>query len=164
MGRGGYRPGAGRKPKPKGVVLGLDGNRRAAKMSSALPPPVTPTERVGLLEPPEELSGPAKACWRTWAPHAIEERTLTPATEAGFRELCIRMANVHELDARIVQLGTASQEALPYLRERRGQAAQLNVSLKDFKLSAFGKPATAETAPPAKGGSEWAAFGPQVAR
>ncbi len=37
MGRGGARPGAGRKPKPKAaVVLGMDGQRRESAPPSGL--------------------------------------------------------------------------------------------------------------------------------
>lgn len=160
MPRGGRRVGAGRKPGPnKGVVLDLDGKRRARK--TELPPAVSPTEREGLLEPPADLPDGAKACWRTWAAQALEERTLTPATEPGFREMCRRMAIVQELDNRIALLGVG-HDSLPYLRERRGQASQLNASLKDFKLSAFGKPATSDTPVPVHGASEWAGFGPKA--
>lgn len=147
MPRGGRRPGAGRKPKTGGAtVLRMDGTPHAG--APDLPPAVGPAERASLLTPPKDLSAAAKTCWRQWAPRALDELTLTPSTEAGFRELCIRMANVRAIDRRIARLGIASQDALPYLRERRGQAAQLNTSLKDFKLSAFGKPATSEKPKP----------------
>jgi len=157
MPRGGRRVGAGRKPGQKGIVLGMNGARRDSPPPPELPPAISEPERDGLLEPPVDLPEGPKACWRKWAPQAIEARTLTPATEPGFRELCLRMFNVLELDKKTAHLGIASQEALPYLRERRGQAAQLNVSLKDFKLTGFGKPATTET--PNVGANEWAAFG-----
>lgn len=160
MPRGGRRPGAGRKPKQTAVVLGMDGNRLPA--TPQLPPAVSEAERDGLLEPPTDLQDSAKACWRAWAAQALEERTLTPATEPGFRELCLRMANVKALDERILLLGVGTQDSLPYLRERRGQAAQLNVSLKDFKLSAFGKPMTSDIPAPAFRTNEWAAFNPQA--
>ena len=142
-------------------MLDLDGKRRPPK--TELPPAVSEVEREGLLEPPKDLPDGARLCWRAWAPPALEERTLTPATEAGFREMCIRMSIVQELDKRIALLGVGTQDSLPYLRERRGQASQLNGSLKDFKLSAFGKPATAETPAPLHGATEWgAAFGPKA--
>ncbi len=149
MPSGGRRIGAGRKPKQPngGVVLGLDGVRRVR--GAELPPAVPPEVREALLEPPADLPEAAKACWRVWAPKVLEERTLTPATEAGFRELCVRMAIVQALDDRIAVLGIATQDALPYLKERRGQGGQLAVALKDFKLTAFGKPATSEKPKPA---------------
>lgn len=135
------------------MVLGMDGTRRQAD----LPPAVPPEQRAGLLEPPGGLSEAAQGCWRAWAPKALDERTLTPATEAGFRELCIRMANVQAIDDRIALLGIGTQDSLPYLKERRGQSSQLASSLKDFKLSAFGKPATSEKPMPAA--NKFAKFG-----
>lgn len=146
MGRGGRRPGAGRKPGKPGTVLRMDGTRRTT--GPELPPAVPLDGQASLREPPADLLEPARACWRAWADQALAERTLTPATVPGFRELCLRLAAVQALDARIAAIGLATQEALPYLRERRGQAGQLAVSLKDFKLTAFGKPATAETPKP----------------
>jgi hypothetical protein len=125
----------------------MDGSRQ--KRGTELPPALSTEERVGLSEPPADLAEAPATCWRIWAPKALAERTLTPATEAGFRELCLRMANVQALDARIALLGIATQDSLPYLKERRGQAAQMAASLKDFKLSAFGKPATSEKPKPA---------------
>jgi hypothetical protein len=146
--RGGHRVGAGRKPRPKAaVVLDMDGIRR--EPASDLPPAASPEERAGLLDPPPGTLDVVKACWRELAPKAIAERTLVPSTEAGFLELCIRMANVRALDDRIQLLGIGTQDSLPYLKERRGQAAQMASSLKDFKLSAFGKPATSDKPKPA---------------
>jgi hypothetical protein len=84
-------------------------------------------------------------CWRELAPKAIERRTLTSVEIPGFTELCARLAQVRALDERIAQLGPASQEALPYLRERRGFGVLLNANLKDFKLTAFGKAVVADT-------------------
>jgi len=143
LGRGGRRVGAGRKPGPKpDNVLRMNGTRRAT--TPELPPAVPAEAQASLREPPADLNAPAQACWRAWADQALAERTLTLATRAGFRELCLRMAMVRAIDDRIAVLGIATQDALPYLKERRGQAGQLAVSLKDFKLTAFGKPATGE--------------------
>lgn len=162
MPRGGRRAGAGRKPKghDRGVLLGMDGTRRDVEVR--LPPAVAPEVRQGLLEPPKDLPDLVKVCWRELAASAIEERTLVPATAAGFVELCIRLANVRALDARIAHVGVATQDSLPYLKERRGQAAQLATSLKDFKLSAFGKPATQDKPKPAA--NPWGAVAPAQAR
>lgn len=143
MPRGGARPGSGRKPGPRaGVVLGMDGSRQVR--GAELPPAVPLEVRAGLLEPPSDLAEAARVCWRAWAGLALGERTLTPATAAGFRHLCIQMAVVQALDDRIAVLGVATVDALPYLTARRGQAIQLAASLKDFKLTAFGKPAVAD--------------------
>lgn len=148
MPRGGARVGAGRKPKGTPRVLGLDGLPKWPSRVP-LPPALAPEEKAELLQPPDDLPEHIRECWKELAPHAIEQRTLTPATEAGFVELCIRLSNVRAMDKRIAHLGIQSQDALPYLKERRGQAAQLGISLKDFKLTAFGKPATSEKPKPA---------------
>jgi hypothetical protein len=143
MARGGRRTGAGRKPGPRRApVVGMDGLPRRPRVE--LPPAPPLAAQVALLEPPADLSEDAQFCWKAWAPTVLEERTLTPSTVAGFRELCGRMALVRALDARIAVLGPATQEAFPYLKERRGQAVQLASSLKDFKLTAFGKPVTSD--------------------
>lgn len=121
----------------------MDGTRRSAA-APELPSAVPAEAQSSLREPPADLTAPAQACWRVWADQAVAERTLTLATRAGFRELCLRMAMVKAIDDRIAVLGIATHDALPYLKERRGQAGQLAVSLKDFKLTAFGKPATSD--------------------
>lgn len=84
MPRGGPRPGSGRKPEPKdGNVLAMP-NRRAP----ALPPALDEGEKQGLLVVPAELSAGAAVVWARWASLAIAEKTLTPATAAGFRQFC----------------------------------------------------------------------------
>lgn len=153
MPRGGRRSGSGRKPvAPAGVVIGLDGIRRGAK-SATLHPAASPEERTSLFEPPvdlpEPLSAGAQRWWRAFAPKAIERQTLTAVEIPGFMELCKRQARVAELDAKIETLGAASQEALDYLRERRAIAKDLSSSLKDFNLTAFGKPVTEKPKKPA---------------
>lgn len=150
MPSGGRRIGAGRKPK---ILQLADGRVRMAP----LPPAVGADVRAQLLQPPLWLTPGAALCWAQWAPQALAERTLTPATVAGFGELCTRMALVQALDVLINAFGVQALAALPYLRERRAQGAQLNVSLKDFKLSAFGKPATTEK--PAGAANPFAAVG-----
>ena len=158
MSRGGFRPGSGRKPDSVkiGVVLGMETRRRVA-LPTALPLEV----QVGLLEPPADLGEIQRECWRQWAPLAIAERTLTPATEAGFRELCSRMAIMQALDARLALLGIGTQDAVPYLRVRQGQSSLLGQSLKDFKLSAFGRPVTSDKPQAA---NPWAAISGSAAK
>jgi hypothetical protein len=147
MPRGGRRVGAGRKPGGRGVILGMDGNRRSPSVE--LPPALTPQDRAGLLEPPADLTALEQACWKRLAGPAIARDTLVPANEAGFRELCARMATVRTLDAKIDLVGRDTLDALPFLKERRGWAKDLNTSLKDFKLTAFGKPETSGKPKPA---------------
>ncbi len=83
MPRGGRRVGAGRKPRPKpAVVLGMNGARLDADQVSA---PADDPAKSPLLKPPAELTPKERACWKRFAGHAIEQRTLVPATVAGFR-------------------------------------------------------------------------------
>lgn len=142
--RGGYRPGAGRKPGAlwAGKVVRPDRDPRRR-----LPPAVTPDEAVALVEPPAGLSPEEAVCWRECAPLAVAALTLTPANVQGFRELCTRLAYVRLLDERIRVLGIATQDALRYSVERRGWGNLLTSSLKDFQLTAFGKPATSTQRP-----------------
>lgn len=148
-GHGGRRVGAGRKPKDrKGIVLGMDGARREA--ASELPPAISAAERASLLDPPADLTDAEKKHWSRLAPLAIARDTLVPATEAGFRELCARMAQVEAFDAKIVMVGRDTLDALPFQKERRSWAKELNTSLKDFKLTAFGKPETSGKPKPAQ--------------
>jgi hypothetical protein len=133
----------------------MDGERRTGSVEPA--PAVTSEQRQGLLQPPGALDSEEQACWQEWAALAIERHALTPGTEAGFRELCARMAMVRRLDAKIMALGGATNEALLYLKERRGWAKDLNTSLKDFRLTGFGKPEAGEK--PKKAANPFAQLG-----
>jgi hypothetical protein len=157
MPRGGRRAGAGRKPKDRtGIVLGMDGSRRT--VTSDLPPAITAEERASLLDPPADLSAAERKHWKRLAPLAIARDTLVPATEAGFSELCARMAQVEAFDAKVALVGWDTLDALPFQKERRSWAKDLNSSLKDFKLTAFGKPETSGKPKPAA--NPWGAFAP----
>jgi hypothetical protein len=156
-GHGGRRVGSGRKPKSGATIIGIDGQRRSTSRAESPAPGLATDEKEQLLEPPKDLPKQAAAWWRKFAPHAVSERTLTPATAHGFAELCMRKSIVDALDRRIRRLGIGSVDALSYLKERRGQSGQLTASLKDFKLEAFGKPAVAEK--PKGSGSQWGSFG-----
>jgi hypothetical protein len=97
-----------------------------------------------LLESPADLSVEAQSVWLKWAALALAERTLTPATAAGFRELCQQSGLLAVTLARIQLLGPASKEADPYLKTYIKLAQRLDGSLARFKLTAFGKPATSD--------------------
>lgn len=158
MASGGARIGAGRKPgSTKGRLLGVAGQALTGhRVHPPLPPAVSGEEREKLVEPPASLFPGAAAFWREYAPQAVAERTLTPATAAGFRKLAREWAYAESLAERIEHLGAGTQEALPYLREFRGYTGRLDISLKSFKLSAFGKPATSDKPKPAE--NPWAAL------
>jgi P27 family predicted phage terminase small subunit len=87
----------------------MDGLRRPPPVE--LPPPGDPL--ADLLIAPMELSESAQACWRTYAPYAVAERTLTAATVLGFQELCEKFAIVQGLRNRIDVLGTPASLDVP---------------------------------------------------
>lgn len=149
MPRGGFRVGAGRKKgTPRGVVLGMDrGPRRVAQATAPVEVPVlTASEQAFLVEPPASvLHEKAQACWRKFAGHAIRERTLTTATVGGFEQLCQQWAYIDDLNVKIQLLGPGTQDADPFLKSFVRLSQRLDGSLARFKLTAFGKPATAET-------------------
>lgn len=150
MPKGGRRAGAGRKPgaawagRGRSVVLGMDGQRKAPRRSEELPPAVSGEVKEGLLAAPYWLSEGAKGCWERWAGEAIAERTLTPATAAGFTLMCQRADYVAKLGVRIDTLGADTQDAVPYLNIYSNMSQKLETSLARFKLTAFGKPATSD--------------------
>jgi hypothetical protein len=140
MARGGRRVGAGRKPKAKGpgVVIGMDGLRQNP------PLPVVSSEPdhddVNLLVPPSELTIGGRRAWRRMAPAAIEQQTLVPSTEWGFRRLCTLWDRAELLDKQLQRLGSSAKGAA-----LQGTAlkleTRLDAALARFKLTGFGKPA-----------------------
>lgn len=151
MPRGGRRVGAGRKPKAKkAVVLGFDGARRSDP--PAVPAAAAPSvdQFQDLATPPGDLPADQQAFWRLYAPYALEQRTLIPATVIGFRELCELFAIKHTIAAQIqgYKLGAASKSAAAPLRTYMKLAQRLDALLARFKLTSFGK--AADTGGPAK--------------
>jgi hypothetical protein len=141
MARGGRRLGAGRKPIPRaGVVLTLTG-RREPPAALAPATPITPITRITPIKPPPGMPAAARGPWRRLAPLAIAERTLTPATAAGFAQLCCQWAYLVELQTTIARLGAGTREADGYLKQYGRLAQRLDASLARFKLTADGKPA-----------------------
>lgn len=157
MPRGGSRVGAGRKPKAKAIVLGMDGARRIASEVNVATPEA---DAIDLAVPPADLPEAQHAFWRRYAPAALEQRTLAPSTVAGFRELCERFVLKETLAARIAsfKLGAASKSADPLLRQYVKLAQRVEASLKEFKLTAFGKPVLAMT-PTHRAANPWSEVG-----
>jgi hypothetical protein len=91
------------------------------------------------------LTAGEQKAWLRLAQTAIERGTLVPGTVEGFTELCTRVAQCEALD-RMTGVGDLL-DGLAILRERRGWGTLLGSSLKDFKLTAFGKPEVALQAP-----------------
>lgn len=143
MARGGRRVGAGRKPViRRAVVLGMDGTRREDLGAVGGGLAVAPVpEELDLAQPPTDMTPSQQDFWRRWAPFAIEQRTLVPATLAGFRELCEQFALKQAIWRRLEALGPASEKATPRLRAYTQLAQRLDSTLARFKLTGMGKPA-----------------------
>jgi hypothetical protein len=80
MARGGYRIGAGRKPKHK-----------TAKVLAHPSVPVPTTNEPSSIEEfdaPDDLSMDERAIWLKQAPHAFANRTLIRATALAFERYC----------------------------------------------------------------------------
>ena len=169
MPKGGRRVGAGRKPRARGVLLAMDGTRRTDVLPPALQPAPSSSTRAprSLAKPPADLSAPRKAFWRTYAPHAIAEGTLTAATVVGFRELSEQWVLKEDL-ARVIEAAAAEPVAgddLALVIARKRDAAdalkayvklaqRLDATLARFKLTASGKAAPAEK--PKAAANPWA--------
>lgn len=152
MPRGGHRPGAGRKPKgQEGNVLTMPD--RKVRVQPPIPD-LPESDRVALSEAPLGVSEAARALWHQWAPQALAERTLTPATAAGFAQLCQQWAYVTSLAKKIDHLGPDTKEAIPYMIGYLKLAQRLDASLARFKLTAFGKPAVSDK--PKAAANPWA--------
>jgi len=119
--------------------------------------PVDPVEREGLLRAPDDLTEDVQAVWHRWAEHAVAERTLTPATSAGFRQLCQQLAYLDQMVTRINHLRADTKEATSYLQTFLKLSQRLDGSLARFKLTALGKPAVSDK--PKTAVNPWAALG-----
>jgi hypothetical protein len=136
MPRGGQRPGAGRKPIGKRAIVLRIGSK---SLKQVVPEPLSPVEVAGLLDPPPDLDKEAEKVWRKWAPSAIEQSTLVPATLSGFRELCEQMTVKRALWLRMCDLGIATSEADRLLKRYEKMAQRVDSSLARFRLTPFGK-------------------------
>ena len=125
MGKGGRRPGAGRKPKGLHLV-GLDGG---ASHSRLAPQVVQPTAPIDRFDPPPDLAPEVLTVWQQLAPYAFEQRTLVPATTESFVLLCRNV--VLERLLSVKQPGTAAH---------RGMIQRVDTELLRFNLSPCGKP------------------------
>ena len=155
MPKGGLRIGAGRKPRPKGVVIGMDGVRREVAAPLG-PAPVTPAEAASLLEPPAGLAESAAATWRELAPHAIAQQTLVPATRQGFRELVEQLGMKQAVADAINNAGAATSGMDALLRHYARLAQRLDASLARFRLTAAGRPEPSAAQQKPKTASPWA--------
>jgi hypothetical protein len=134
MPRGGRRPGAGRKPKPRPV-----GEPARVLAHPSVPPPSTnypPPAPIEEFDAPDALTAEERAVWMLQAPHAFQNRTLTKATALAFERYC-----------RVVVLERAesvgSSASGP---NHRGLLKQINQFELQFLLSPNGRPMAAPQA------------------
>lgn len=156
MPRGGFRVGAGRKPRgDKGVVIGMDGQRRPSVAASvALGPAPEDAAAHPLVTPPEGLPDGQQPIWRGLAPHAIAQATLVPATVRGFRELCELVLLKQQIADAIVAAGAATSGMDALLRHYTKLSQRLDAVLARYRLTAAGKPESTAAKP--KKASPWA--------
>lgn len=114
-------------------------------------------DTAALLTPPAGLTADEQVVWTQLAPHAITERTLSPATAAGFQQLCRHWVYAEGLAATITKFGSGTKEANGYVLTYLKAGQRLDTLLARFKLTAFGKPAVVDK-PKAKV-NPWAAVG-----
>lgn len=135
-GHGGERAGTG--PKPRNTVIYSDFPSNASEE---------------LRTPPEDLPAGQRAFWATYAPLAVEKKTLTVHTVCGFRLLCeldeekrIAKATLDQ-DGRTyhkVSVDGAGVEHLelkahPLTGHYRTTIKDIRAGLKDYGLVPFGK-------------------------
>src|SRR5687767_10536912 len=83
MPRGGRRPGAGRKPKPR-----PDGLPARVLAHPSVPPTTNEPSPIEEFDAPDALMADERAVWLKQAPHAFKQRTLTRASAMAFERYC----------------------------------------------------------------------------
>lgn len=139
MGRGGARPGAGRKPKTalERAVTGDPGHRgRLLTHPSAPVPQVAPIDE---FDAPDDLKTDERLVWLHLAPFAFANRTLTKATALMFNRMCRNIVLERDMANSVLDRGSANH---------RGLIQRVDAELLRFTLSPNGK-AIYEEAPAA---------------
>lgn len=151
-GWGGVRPGSGRKPKSDAEMATKDGRRRRKSVETAparvLAHPSVPSAPANIANLPEvdeadapnELNVDERKAWLKWAPHALANGTLTPATGHAFVLLCQNIVLERSMAAAPLAVGTPAHTAIKKL---------LDTQMLRFCLSPVGKPMPAAEAPAA---------------
>lgn len=154
MPRGGFRFGAGRKPKAA-RVLALHGSRRAPKNATA--PESKPEAPLEPVKTPAGLAEDEQAVWDELSGHATAQGTLRPATVAAFRDLCGLRARAARWLRRIEAegetfmkvsvdgAGVEHQEpkAHPLMARYNAALIRIETGMARFKLAPTGKELTA---------------------
>jgi len=169
MAKGGARVGAGR---PKGSrnrprvplsqrVVGFDGRPYQPFVSGPAPKDALSSP---LAEPPADLPEKCAAEWRKWAPHAVSQGTLVPATVQGFRQLAELSVMTEEVSAAIREwreekngyvMSGAAWAPQPLIQRYSWLAQRLEAAMARYRLTAQGKPEPSAVAKP-KAASPWA--------
>lgn len=123
MPRGGRRPGAGRKPKPKA------GSELAVVLRHPSIPTTNQPAPVEEFDAPDSLTREERAVWMMQAPHAFRSRTLTRATALAFERYC-RVVVLEQHEAKSSAAGGANH---------RGLLKQINAYELQFLLTPCGK-------------------------
>jgi phage terminase small subunit len=137
----------------------MDGQRRpetSSGASGASAAPAVVDDPDHLAEPPDDLSRNQQEVWRRLACHAIAQRTLTPTTVPGFRELCEQFVVKQALFRRMERFGLASDKAEGARKRYEKMAQRVDSTLARFKLTAFGKPVDGASAAKKAGTNPWA--------
>ena len=138
-GSGGARVGSGPPRKP-GSVRWLREQRKLRRVPENRPDvaPVAPVAVVGM---PVDLPAGQAAVWAELAPHAIQARTLTPATAHAFRDLCEAIVLKRAAVSRIGRDGLMMQsgERHSLLPNALGLMGRVEMGLQRFGLAPMGK-------------------------
>ena len=118
MGRGGRRPGSGRKP-----------TARLLRAVTRTPETVRPGP-VEIFGPPADLTADEQRVWQQQAPHAFAAGTLTRASAMAFARYC-QVAALERALARSESRGGSNH---------RGILKQINAYELEFLLVPCGKP------------------------
>lgn len=130
MPRGGARPGAGRKPKPKFPAV-TGGGYPPSNLAAF--PQVPTTNQVAPIEEfdaPDDLTVEERHVWLKQAPHAFRNRTLTRATAMSFERYC-KVVVLERNEAKSSGIGGANH---------RGLLKQINSYELQFLLTPAGRP------------------------
>ena len=133
MGRGGRRPGAGRKPKNLAQLAAV-----VRMPANQTPPSTVPVPEVEEFDAPDSLMADERAIWLRQSPFACANGTLTKASAVSFERYC-QVAALERRIARSDEVGKA---------DHRGLLKQINAYELQFLLTPCGKPLPQEMPAP----------------
>jgi hypothetical protein len=149
MGRGGARPGSGRKPKARLLADVLQHHPAVSKPGTL--PTTNGLPEIEEFDAPDSLNLEERAVWLKQAPFAFAAGTLVKGTAEAFERYC-RVVVAERNEAKSSAVNGANH---------RGLLRLLRDLEKDFRLTADGKPLAApkkDEAAPASGLSRFRQF------